>query len=207
MGSFLRSLRHAFVTLFGGLGAFTTMLALGLGLAGGEFILTPLGWAGVSVILLCAALVVLQRKHDVLSAANPPRDVRLTEALGFIVYGQWTAERQAGTLDRFAPALEQVREHALNGRLKSWGAATPNVTPDPLPPEYWRYWQIDWLSFLEKRITVEHRLVFANIPANLADQIYEPSFNKDQIRALYPGATFRRLRAFYRVRVSSAARP
>ena len=77
------------------------------------------------------------------------------------------ALKEAGTADKAAANLQQLRQLARDGELTVWGKRWNNGTLDPIKPDYWSHHQVEFLEMLN--------------PAEIENQFGHPRGSDDPV--------------------------
>jgi len=80
------------------------------------------------------------------------RDVWLLDAIHYVAFKSWEVvewNNLGEKLRILGAAEEDVRQRARDGDLPIWGREGFSGTLNPIPPEYWEYYGLEWGSLLK----------------------------------------------------------
>ena len=94
---------------------------------------------------------------------NTKRDVWLLDALFYVVLRQWNRmpdfQSETAHVNLIFSACQAVRQNALDDELPIWGRRGYSGPQERLPPDYWKFYQIDALKVMStsnpEELTVE----------------------------------------------------
>lgn len=140
----------AIVTAVSGFTWAHALLAFLIG--GGAFAVARAGWA----------LSESRRSPVVEAKAKAPsrikRDVKIAEAIAYLGSGEWGRSfldvMGAKDVDGVS-VYEKFNQAALDGDITIWGRKGYQGLYEPLPKDYWKEWQVAYMSLLGEQADVE----------------------------------------------------
>lgn len=117
------------------------------------------------------------------------RDASVLDALYYVAFGSWRRKpwgEMGGLTGELTRAGNEIRQKARDGELPMWGASPGSEIQNPIDPDYWAYFGIDFPSIIRgKPEVVGTELKESGVKVNAGKLVWLMT-NKSTVERLWP---------------------